>query len=89
MIIAMALVFLATASQAIIGQTRDSRALCHTLYFILPNVVNQLINIVFLYVGLKITQAIKLYNKGQQSLVEGESEEKMPVLRVMQEIKFR
>ena len=48
-----------------------------------------MINIVFLYVGLQISGAIRLFNKGQQSLVEGESEEKMPVLRVMQEIQFR
>lgn len=63
--------------------------MCHTLYFLLPNAVNQAINIVFIGVGYKITGAISLYNKGQQALIEGEPEEKRSVMRIKQEIQFR
>ena len=38
--------------------------LCKTFYFILPNTVNQSVNVVFLVIGIKISRSIHEYNSG-------------------------
>ena len=56
-LIVMILVVVVTFLQSFITQYNDF-GLCHTLYFILPSTVNQMVNIFFCVVGFRITQSI-------------------------------
>ena len=75
MAVAMVAVVSVTVGQSLMqagefGVTYTS--LCKTYYFILPNTVNQIVNIVFIFVGYKISKSIREFNKGQLSLIEDE-----------------
>ena len=75
MAVAMVAVVSVTVGQSLMqagefGVTYTS--LCKTYYFILPNTVNQIVNIVFVFVGFKISKSIREFNKGQLSLIEDE-----------------
>ena len=70
-LVVMILVVVVTFFQSLITQ-QNKFGLCHTLYFILPSSVNQVVNIFFCIVGLRITQSIQLYNRNQQRIIEGE-----------------
>ena len=76
MAVAMAAVISVTIIQAfMLGDigTRFS-GLCKTLYFILPNTLNQIVNIVFVFVGCKISNSIREFNNGQLALIEDEAD---------------
>lgn len=70
----MIAVLAATVVQAVSLQNlgKDVGKLCHTFYFILPNTVNQLINIVFIAIAVKISKTINEYNTGQMALIQDE-----------------
>lgn len=69
--VAMLAVVGATIGQGISMDDMGRRfgALCHTLYFILPNTVNSLVNAVFVVIAYKISRSINEYNSGQMALI--------------------
>ena len=66
MAVAMVAVISVTIAQALIagGFGQKFTSLCHSPYFILPNTVNQIVNAVFIIVGLRISKSIREYNTG-------------------------
>ena len=43
--------------------------LCKTFYFILPNIVNQIANAFFFYIGLKVMKSVQAFNSHQTALI--------------------
>ena len=76
MSVAMLAVVVTTICQGVFLDDIGKRysALCHTLYFILPNTVNQIVNAVYLFIGIKITRSIGEYNSGQMALIQDEAD---------------
>ena len=64
--VAMLAVVAATVVQIVyLGEIGKKLAsLCHTLYFILPNTLNSMVNVVFILIGIKISRSINEYNAG-------------------------
>ena len=88
-VVVMILVVVVTFFQSLITSHKND-GLCHTLYFIIPSTVNQIVNIFFVIVGIRITRSIQLFNKNQQRIIEGEETlENQAVIRTKQEIRHR
>ena len=52
----------------------DRSSLCHTQYFILPNMVNQIANCFFLYIGIKVSKNINEFNSHQTALISSNTD---------------
>ena len=74
MYVAMIAVIGATAAQGFAYDDMGVRfgALCHTIYFIVPNTVNSVVNAVFIVIAIKISRSINEYNSGQMALIQDE-----------------
>lgn len=54
---------------------RNKRSnLCHTFYFILPNIVNQIANAFFFYIGCKVMKSVNEFNSHQTALISPTSQ---------------
>lgn len=67
----------------------DLSNLCHTFYFLLPNVFNQIANGFFLYIGCKVMQAIDVMNRNEELMFASPALTSPSVQETEREIVFR
>ena len=68
---------------------RPTYQLCKTVYFLLPAMANQIVNVIFFFIGMKIRRTIKAINCQQALMIEGEDPKKPKTRKHVQQIRMR